>query len=105
MVSSRVDSIRSDAGDAKRAFIRARDRQLRLVRGERTTKMQAIHVCRRVFDRLSGHYHRIAGTTYAGWLAWGPKAEWDELLEAAADDALWDRLVERFDAREVSHVG
>lgn len=91
----------SHAREAVAAFIRARDRQLKEVRGETRTKREALDFLRRLYVRLTDDYLRKPGTTYSDWLDHGPQREWHEVLTAADDDAVWDRLLERFDAREV----
>jgi hypothetical protein len=86
---------RQHAAPAKREFIALRDRQLVAHAGEQKTKRQVLDALRRKHESLRAAYLRITGTTYAGWLEHGPHAEWEEVLAAAADDATWDRLVER----------
>jgi len=76
-------------------FRAAKKRQLDLVRGEQRTKRQAMDSLRTKYEKLRAEYLRIQGTTYQAWLEHGPTQEWEECLGAAADDAVWDRLVER----------
>jgi hypothetical protein len=88
------------AYDAKRAFVLVRGKQLAAHAGERTTRRQTVEAIRRQYTKICDAYLRTSGTTYADWLAYGPKAEWDEILAAADDDAVWDRLVDRCVERE-----
>ena len=87
------------AASARAAFIRARNGQLRLVRAERRTMRQVLATMQRKYERLVHAYLRAEGTTYEVWLTVGPKRELDELVAAALDPAVWDRLVEMFDTR------
>lgn len=75
-------------------FVTAKLRQLELVRSEKATQRQAMKALRRLYDKLLAAYLRGEGTTYATWLDEGPKPDWDELVHAAEDPAVWDRLLE-----------
>lgn len=76
-------------------FRAVKGKVLRLVRLEQFTRREAIDTLRRKYVKLLAEYLRIEGTTYAGWIEHGPAQEWEEVLEAARDEAVWDRLVER----------
>ena len=76
-------------------FRATKAKQLKLVGLERTTKRKAMDSMRRQYEKLRAAYLRTAGTTYQAWCELGPHAEWEEVLAAAGDDAVWDRLVER----------
>lgn len=83
------------ADPAKRLFIAFRAKVLDELAREQKTKRQVIDAMRRKYEGLRATYLRIPGTTYEGWLTHGPQPDWDEVIAAAADDAVWDRLVER----------
>jgi hypothetical protein len=96
-----LDAVSKQYGEAARAeWIRTRNRELNAVRAERSSKRKAIDTCRKKFDKLSAAYLRHEGTTYEGWQKYGPKRDWDELVEASKHEHLWDRLVETFDTRK-----
>lgn len=86
---------RQHAQPAQRTFLALRAELFTELAGERRTKRQAIDSLRRKYEALRAAYLRIAGTTYEGWRQHGPQDHWDEVIAAAADDAVWDRLVER----------
>jgi hypothetical protein len=86
---------RQHADPAKREFVLVRGRCLAALAGERRTKRQVLDTMRKKYESLRATYLRITGTTYEGWIKYGPHAEWQEVLAAAADDAVWDRLIER----------
>lgn len=67
---------------------------------ELKTKRQVLDGLRRKYDALLAVYLRTPCTTYDGWIEHGPKAEWEEVLAATHDEAVWDRLVETYGARE-----
>lgn len=83
------------AEEARRSFRTVKARQLALVAAEQRTKRQAIDTMRGAFEKLSRDYLKIIGTTYAVWETHGPKAEWEEVIEAARFDHVWERLLER----------
>lgn len=83
------------AGGAATAFRLVRAAQLRAVSKETRTVRQALDAMRRSYEKLRVAYPRVPGTTYQGWLDHGPHAEWEELLAAREDEAVWDRLVDR----------
>jgi hypothetical protein len=68
---------------------------LRLVQREQLDKRRAMDKLRRKYEKLRAEYLRITGTTYSAWREFGPTAEWDECVEAARHEAVWDRLVDR----------
>ena len=80
---------------ARREFIALRNELLGQLAREQNTKRQVIDALRRKHEKLRAVYLRIAGTTYQGWLDYGTQPYWDEVVAAARDDAVWDRLVER----------
>lgn len=91
-----LDSISREHGSAaKRAFLAVRAKQLAAHSGELKTKRQVLDAMRRSYEKLLAQYLRVEGTTYAGWSKHGAQPDWDEVVAAAADDAVWDRLVER----------
>ncbi len=83
------------ADPAKRLFIAFRARALDELAREQKTKRQVLDAMHRKYERLRAAYLRIPATTYEGWLTYGPQPDWDEVIAAAAVDAVWDRLVER----------
>jgi hypothetical protein len=76
-------------------FRAAKAKALGGVQRDQLTKRETLEVLRRRYNKLLAEYLRIHETTYAGWLEHGPTQEWEEVLAAAKDDAVWDRLVER----------
>lgn len=72
---------------------------LRDVGREKKTQRQVVRMLRVRYDKLLANYLRIKDTTYEAWIEHGPKAELDELIEAARDPDVWDRLVETYDKR------
>lgn len=78
---------RDRAGVLRGEFIVARNRVL--------TMDGAVKKLRTKYEKLTNAYLRAEGTTYAMWLELGPKAEWEEVLAATRDEAVWDRLLER----------
>jgi hypothetical protein len=82
------------AKDSRLMFATAKKGQLALVRTEQRTQRQVMKALRKLYDKLLAAYLRGEGTTYAAWLVDGPKADWDELVHAAEEPAVWDRLVE-----------
>lgn len=86
---------RKHGGEARRIFRSFKATTLADVARERLNKRKALDKMRRKFESLQAEYLRIPATTYDGWLKFGPKDEWDEVVHAAWDDAVWDRLVER----------
>jgi hypothetical protein len=76
-------------------FRAAKAKALGGVQREQLTKREALEVLRRRYNKLLAEYLRIHETTYACWLEHGPSQEWEEVIQAARDDAVWDRLVER----------
>lgn len=78
----------SDFKDAKR-------RMFRLLLAEQRTKRQVLASLERTHGYLRATFLRGQGTTYQAWCDLGPKALYDEVVAAAEDDAVWDRLVER----------
>lgn len=86
-------------------FRAAKLRALTAVAEERVTKRGALKSLRSVYDRLLEDYLRAdRSTTYQGWLDHGPKGEWDELVAALSDDAIWDRLVDTYERRNHAHA-
>ena len=83
-----------DVAHYQRLFVESKLAQLKAVALERRSQKAVLALLRRRYDRLLAEYLRIDGATYALWLERGPKAELDELLSAAEDPAVWDRLVE-----------
>jgi hypothetical protein len=83
------------AEPAKRAWIALRDALFADLATEQRTKRQVLDSLRRKYEALRAAYLRITGATYDGWGKHGPQPEWDEVIAAAHDDAVWDRLVER----------
>lgn len=91
-----LDAVSKRNGDpARRTFLALRAELFGELAGERKTKRQVIDSLRRKYEALRAAYLRINGTTYEGWRKHGPQDHWDEVIAAAADDAVWDRLVER----------
>jgi hypothetical protein len=88
------------AAIAKREFVLVRGRELAALAGERKTKRQVLGTMRKKYEALRAEFLRITGTTYGDWIEHGPHAEWDEIIAAAADDGVWDRLTERCVARD-----
>lgn len=86
---------KANAQECARAFRKVKAKQLALVGAEQKTKREAIDFLRRHFLKLCAFYLRIPGTTYVCWLEHGAQSDWDEVVAAAADDAVWDRLVDR----------
>lgn len=84
----------SDAQAACRAFAAVKRRTLKRVGLELLTKRDAITKLRKTFVRMQAAYLRLDGTTYSDWLG-SVQLEWLEVLVAAEDDAIWDRLVDR----------
>lgn len=87
------------ARKARAMFVALKRTHLRRVAAEMSTREIAVRTLRRRYDLMTSAFLRVPGTTYADWLEHGPKAELDELLAAASDPAVWDRLVETYDAR------
>lgn len=83
------------ARTANAEFRRIKADQLAAVAAEKCSKRHAIDAMRRKYEKLRTDYLKITGTVYSVWLTHGAQAEWDEVLAAAMDDAVWDRLVER----------
>lgn len=88
------------AEKARREFFHVKVQQLGKVAREERTVRQAMDTLRKKYDQLSATYLKVIGTTYEVWCTHGPKGEWDELIEARRDEAVWDRLVENIDKRE-----
>ena len=88
-----------DVADYKRRFISTKLAQLLAVGREQRTQREAIAAMRRKYVRLLADFLRVDGSTYGIWLELGPKPEWDEVLAAAEDPAVWDRLVEKCHGR------
>lgn len=88
-----AEAARVDFCHTKRALLRD-------VARERRTQADVVKKLRRRFAIAQSKFLKAEGTTYATWLEHGPKAELDELLEAARDPAVWDRLVETYEARK-----
>ena len=93
--ATRETTSKLHAEPAKRLFIAFRARALDELAREQKTKRQVLDAMRRRYEALRAAYLRIPGTTYEGWLTYGPQPDWDEVIAAAAVDAVWDRLVER----------
>lgn len=88
---------------ALEAFRGVKSRVLKRVAGELTTKRDAIKSALGAYEKLCAAFLRAAPeTTYATWCEL-VKPELDELVAAANDDALWDRLVETYERR--AHAG
>jgi hypothetical protein len=94
-----LDASAPHAKVALDSFRAAKKRALKQVAEEKTTKRKAVDSLRRVYTSLCDDFLRVKGTTYQGWLDHGPKAELEELVAAAQDDAIWDRLVDTYEAR------
>ena len=91
-----LDAIsRQHGAPAKREFVTHRNKSFAELAGELKTRRQILDSMRRKYEALRAVYLRVTGTTYEGWSKYGPQPEWDEVIAAAADDAVWDRLVER----------
>lgn len=90
-----ADHSRPFAKAALLDFRAVKGKQLELLRHEKRTKRQALDSMRKAYEKLCAEYLRIEGTTYSGWTDFGPAREWDEVVAAACDEAVWDRLVER----------
>lgn len=86
---SRVETMRS-------RFVARKQMLLRAVGEEMKTPAEAIKSLEKLYNRLTSEYLGADGTTYADWLEHGPRAELEEVREARLDDAVWDRLVDRF---------
>lgn len=95
------ETSRKYAIEARVAFREVEAAQLAAVAKELRTRRQALDSMRRSYEKLRAEYLRVPATTYDGWLEHGPHADWEEVLAATKDDAVWDRLVER-GAPEVS---
>jgi hypothetical protein len=87
-------SSRAAAQYACSAFVAIKRRTLKRVAGEQLTKREAIEKLRRTFLSAQSRFLRLEGSIYSDWLETA-QLEWDEVLAAAADDAIWDRLVDR----------
>ncbi len=95
----RMDESLRHAELALTAFREAKGRALKLVAEERMSRREALKSMRRLYEKLSDAYLRASKeTTYAMWCEL-VKPEWDELLAAASDDALWDYLVDNYERR------
>lgn len=87
------------ANVALEKFRAAKGRALKLVAGEGTTRRAALESMRKLYEKLCETFLRAASeTTYSAWCEL-VKPEWDELVAAAGDDALWDRLTETYERR------
>lgn len=84
---------------AKRNWIALRDRLLRQHAGELKTKGQVVKALKLSYDKLLTGHLRGQRATYKSWIELGPKPELDELVAAAEDLAVWDRLVDRIVSR------
>ena len=80
-------------------FIDTKRVLLRDVGRDRITQRDVLLRLRRRYDQLLQRFLREPGTTYAVWLEHGPKDELDEVLAAARDAAVWDRLVDKYATR------
>lgn len=85
---------RAEAETVRRAFAAIKRRILKRVGRELITKDLAIGKLRRTFLKMQAVYLRLDFTTYSDWLE-ATQPEWDEVLAAAADDAILDHLVDR----------
>lgn len=91
-----LDRISREAGQlAKSDLVELRDRLARRHAAEQETKRKVLDKLRRKYEKLRAKYLAVTGTTHTGWEQYGPAAEWEEVLAASRDDAVWDRLVER----------
>lgn len=90
---------KKQAAIAVEAFRATKGKELRAVAEERRTRRQAIETMRKKYEALRKVYLKAPLTTYDGWTQHGPGAEWEEVLAATRDDAVWDRLVETYDKR------
>lgn len=100
--SNRDQFSMTHAKAARAEYCKLKDKLLLWVGLERRTVADAIESLQLKHDKLCAAYLRIPGTTYAVWLSHGPRADQDELLCAAQDPALMDRLVDR---RVAQHGG
>jgi hypothetical protein len=97
-----LDTISRGAGElAKADWLKVRARLFRQHAGELKTKRQVLDSLRRSYETLRAKYLKVTGTTYDGWKQHGPQPEWDEVVAAAHDDAVWDRLVLRVTGGDV----
>jgi hypothetical protein len=85
---------------ARRRFQHRKTVLLRELAAERRTVAGVLASLERFYRAQTDGFLRTTGTTYAAWLAHGPRAEIEELREAARDPAVWDRLVETYARRQ-----
>lgn len=81
------------------AFRALKAKELKAVALEKSTRRQLLDTFRRKYEALRKVYLKTPCTTYDGWSKHGPAAEWEEVLAATRDDAIWDRLVETYGGR------
>lgn len=97
MKAGAVDDVlaRQRAIAARADFSTTKGLLLRDVGKERITQRDVLLRLRNRYDRMLRAYLREQGTTYEAWCDHGPKGELDEVLAAARDAAVWDRLVDK----------
>jgi hypothetical protein len=75
----------------RREYVVLKKKLLKDVLLERRTMNDVVGTLRRRYERSMTVYLRTEGTTYAAWTEHGAKVEWDEVLEATRDPAVWLR--------------